>query len=117
MMMCPMWIWSIAGILLIANDPEREASACHMCVGRNYAPDDLVDSRAEPRQRNVQQCVVGAIQMQIAFVDFLPRRVQDLNAAQCRFDILCESDSNLVRGCLYRAAYARFRILQKSVRF
>jgi len=52
------------------TDPEREVSVRHVCVDGNYPPDDLVGSRAEPRQRNVQQSVVGAIQMQIAFIDF-----------------------------------------------
>jgi hypothetical protein len=88
-----------------------------MCVDRNYAPHDLVNSRAESRQRNVQQSVVGAIQVQIAFVHFFRRRVENLNAANSWLDVLCESNSNLARGRLYRAAYARFRALKKSVSF
>jgi hypothetical protein len=86
-------------------------------VDGNYAPDDLVGSCAESRQRNVQQRVIGAIEVQIAFVDFLSRRVEDLNPARRGFDILGESDSNLARRCLHRAAYAGLRTLQKSVRF
>jgi hypothetical protein len=41
-----------------------------VCIDGNYPPHNLVDSRAEPWQRNVQQGVVRAIQMQIAFVHF-----------------------------------------------
>ena len=69
-----------------------------MCIDRNHAPDDFVGSRAERRQRNVQQRVVGAIQMQIAFVHFFPRRVEDLNAANGGFDIFRKSNSNLARA-------------------
>jgi hypothetical protein len=67
-----------------------------MCVDGNDTPDYFVGSRAQRRQRNVQQRVVGAIQVQIAFVYFFPRRVEDLNAANGEFDILCESNSDLV---------------------
>jgi hypothetical protein len=66
-----------------------------MCVDGNDTPDYFVGSRAQRRQRNVQQRVVGAIQMQIAFVHLLPRRVEDLNAANGGFDILCKSNSDL----------------------
>src|SRR5262249_32287997 len=65
----------------LMNDSEGEVSACHMCIDRNYAPHDLVNSHTELGQGNVQQRVVGAIQMQIAFVHFFSRCVEDLNAA------------------------------------
>jgi len=55
--------------------------------------------------------------MQIAFVHLFPRRVEDLNAAKGGFDILCKSNSNLARRCLYGAAYPRLRIFEKGVRF
>ena len=68
-----------------------------MCINRNYAPYDLVGSHTELQQGNVQQRVVGAIQMQIAFVHFFPGCVEDLNAANGGFDILRKSNLNLAR--------------------
>jgi len=65
----------------------------------------------------VKQRVIRAIQVQIAFIDFFPRRVENLNAANDWLDVFCKSNSDLARGCLYRAAYARFRALNKSVCF
>ena len=94
MMSCAVSIAS-APYQCLTNNPECEVSVCHMCVDGNDAPDDFVGSRAQQRQRNVQQRVVGAIQMQIAFVHFFPRRVEDLNAANGGFDILCKSNSDL----------------------
>ena len=101
----------------LTNDPERKVSFCHVCIDRNYAPHDLICSRAEPRQGNVQQPVVGAIQTQILFVHFLPGCVEDLNAANGGLDILAKSNSNLAWRCLYGAAYPRIGILEKSVCF
>src|SRR6476660_2985323 len=101
----------------LTTNLEREASARHMCVNRNYAPNDLVDSRAEPRQRNMQQRMVGAIQTHIMLVHFFSRRVEHLNATKGGFDILCKSDSNFARRCLHGAAHRRLRALKKSMRF
>src|SRR6476660_1245816 len=54
----------------LTTNVEHEVSVCHMCIHRNYAPHDLVSARAQLRQRNVHERVVGAIQMQIAFIHF-----------------------------------------------
>src|SRR5689334_13397141 len=88
-----------------------------MRIDGDDAPDDFISSCPKFRQRNVQQRVVGAIQMHIAFVHFFPRRVENLNAAKGGFDIVSETDSNLVWGCLDRTAYTWFRALEKSVCF
>src|SRR6476619_32856 len=54
----------------LTTNVEHEVSVCHMCIHRNYAPHDLVSARAQSRQRNVQERVVGRIEMQIAFIHF-----------------------------------------------
>jgi hypothetical protein len=65
----------------------------------------------------VQERVIGAIQMQIAFVHFLPGSVENLNAANGGFNILRKLDSNFLRRCLDRAAYGWLRTLKKSMCF
>src|SRR5207248_54358 len=77
--------------------PEREVSVSYMRIHRNHAPDDFISSRSQARQGHVQQRAIRAIQVHIAFVHFLPRLVEDLDAAEGWFDVLRKSDSHFVR--------------------
>src|SRR5262249_59469984 len=116
----PMWIarvmMSVVTIKFsphgcLTNDSEREVSVCHVCINRNHTPHDLIYSCAELRERNVQQRVVGAIQMQIAFVHFFPGSVEDSNAANGGGRIFRKTNSNPAPRGLYCSAYSTVSFL------
>src|SRR5438876_6623724 len=55
--------------------------------------------------------------MHIAFVHFLPRRIEDPDAAHGWFDGFRKSNLDFVGRRLNRAAYGWLRVFKKSVRF
>jgi hypothetical protein len=61
--------------------------------------------------------MVGAIQMQIPFVHFLSRNVEDLNSAEGRLDVFCEPNPDFVRRFLHCASHAWLGLFEKSVGF